>query len=41
IKEADKFGFDGTPVFLVNGVAIHGAVPMEDFEKVIKMVEKK
>ena len=41
IKEADTFGFEGTPVFLVNGVAIHGAVPMEDFEKVIEMVEKK
>jgi protein-disulfide isomerase len=40
MKEVDKFGFEGTPVFLVNGVAIHGAAPMEDFEKVIEMVEK-
>ena len=41
IKEADTFGFDGTPVFLVNGVAVHGAVPIEDFEILIEMIEKK
>jgi protein-disulfide isomerase len=41
IKEAETFGFEGTPVFLVNGVSIHGAVPIEDFEKVIEMVENK
>jgi protein-disulfide isomerase len=41
MKEVDAFGFEGTPVFLVNGVAIHGAAPIEDFETVIEMVEKK
>lgn len=41
MKEVNKFGFDGTPVFLINGVTVHGAVPVEDFEKVIEMVEKK
>lgn len=41
IKEANDFGFDGTPVYLVNGVSIYGAVPIEDFEKVIEMIEKK
>lgn len=37
--EAESFGFGGTPVFLINGVSIRGAVPEEDFEKVIEMVE--
>jgi len=41
MKEVEAFGFDGTPVFLVNGVSIHGAKPAEDFEKVIEMVETK
>ena len=41
LKEVDAFGFEGTPVFLVSGVALHGAVPIEDFETVIEMVEKK
>ncbi|MCJ7772058.1 MAG: thioredoxin domain-containing protein, partial [Desulfobacterales bacterium] len=40
MKEANAFGFDGTPVFLINGVAVHGALPIEDFEKVIEMIEK-
>ncbi len=41
MKEANTFGFSVTPVFLVNGVAIHGAMSAEDFEKVIEMVEQK
>ena len=33
--EAQKFGFSGTPGYLVNGVAIRGAYPVETFKQVI------
>ena len=39
-KEHSKFGFSGTPTFLVNGVAVRGAYPLPYFEKIIKMLEK-
>ena len=32
-EEASKFGFNGTPGFLVNGVPLNGAQPMEAFEQ--------
>jgi predicted DsbA family dithiol-disulfide isomerase len=35
-EEARKFGFDGTPAFLVNGVSLIGNQPAEDFERVIR-----
>lgn len=35
-EEAQKFGFDGTPAFLVNGVSLVGNQPAEDFERVIR-----
>lgn len=35
--EARQFGFSGTPMFLVNGVALRGAVPLEEFERVISL----
>ncbi|MBI2027549.1 MAG: thioredoxin domain-containing protein [Deltaproteobacteria bacterium] len=35
IAEAKKFGFTGTPGFLVNGVSVKGAYPAEEFEKII------
>ncbi len=41
MKEARSFGFDATPSFLINGVSVIGAVPMEEFERVIGMVEEK
>lgn len=41
IKEADAFRFNSIPVYLINGVAIRGAAPIEEFEKVIKMIESK
>ena len=33
--EAEKFGFSGTPGYLVNGVSLKGAYPLEDFKQVI------
>ncbi len=33
--EAAKFGFSGTPGFLINGVSIKGAYPAAEFQKVI------
>jgi protein-disulfide isomerase len=41
IKEMDAFRLEGTPTFLVNGVAVHGAEPIEVFEEVIDLIEKK
>ena len=41
LAEARSFGFQGTPMFLVNGVTIRGASPRETFEEVIRLVEKK
>ena len=33
--EAEKYGFSGTPGYLVNGVSLKGAYPFEDFKEVI------
>ena len=33
--EANKFGFSGTPGYLVNGVSIKGAYPFEEFKSII------
>ena len=41
IKEAESFGFKGTPTFLVGGVEIRGAAPAEEFERVIRLVEER
>jgi len=38
VAEAKRFGVQGTPTFLVNGVAVRGAVPIEDFEEVLELV---
>lgn len=35
MEEAKKFGFTGTPGFLVNGVSIRGAYPASEFKKII------
>ena len=35
-KEAEKFGFSGTPGFLVGGVSVPGAVPLADFKNIIE-----
>jgi protein-disulfide isomerase len=33
--EAEKYGFSGTPGYLVNGVSLKGAYPIDEFKKVI------
>lgn len=33
--EAGKFGFSGTPGFLINGVSLRGAYPASEFSKII------
>lgn len=35
MAEAKKFGFSGTPGFLVNGVSLKGAYPFTEFKKII------
>ncbi len=35
MQEAKKFGIEGTPVYLINGVPLRGAYPVEAFEKLI------
>jgi predicted DsbA family dithiol-disulfide isomerase len=36
--EAEAFGFDGTPPFLINGVSLLGNHPEQDFIDIIRMV---
>lgn len=40
IDEAAKFGFQGTPGFLLNGVSIKGAYPLEYFDMIIAEMQK-
>lgn len=35
IKEGHEFGFSGTPGFLINGIPLRGAYPLEEFDKII------
>lgn len=35
--EAEQFGFDGTPAFLVNGISLIGNQPAEDFDRIINL----
>lgn len=35
LEEARKFNFEGTPGFLVNGVSVRGAFPLEHFAMII------
>lgn len=37
-KEARRLGLTASPVFLVNGVIVTGAVPAEEFEEVFQMI---
>ena len=40
MEEAAKFGFQGTPGFLINGISVKGAYPSAHFDKIIaKLVE--
>ena len=36
--EAQRFGFDGTPAFLINGISLIGNHPETDFIEIIRMV---
>jgi len=35
VKEAREFGFEGTPVFLINGAPVRGAVPLDLLEEFV------
>lgn len=39
VVEAKKFGFSGTPGFLMNGVPVRGAYPAEHFDGIIQKLE--
>ena len=39
VKEARDFGFNGTPIFLVNGAAVRGAVPLEVLEEFVAVAK--
>ena len=38
IQEAKKFGIEGTPAYLINGVPLRGAYPTEAFEQIITKI---
>lgn len=40
IKEAEAFGFKGTPMFVVGGVTVTGAVGLDEFERVVLLVKQ-
>jgi protein-disulfide isomerase len=40
IKEAQKFGLEGTPGFLLNGIPVKGAFPVEHFEAIIDRLDR-
>ena len=35
MQEAEKFGISGTPGYLINGVSLKGAYPIDEFKKII------
>ncbi len=35
MEEARRFGFNGTPMFVINGIAVRGAVPLQEFQRII------
>jgi protein-disulfide isomerase len=39
MAEAGKLGFNGTPGFLLNGIPVNGAYPVEYFEDIIRKLE--
>ena len=41
IKEAKNFGFNGTPGFLLNGIPVRGAYPVEFFESIMQRLDPK
>lgn len=40
MAEFEAFGFTGTPVIIVNGVALQGAQPVAEIERVIAATKK-
>lgn len=40
-KEAEKFGIQGTPGFLINGIPVKGAYPASYFDEIIKTLKEK
>lgn len=36
--EAERFGFDGTPAFVINGVSLVGNHPKRDFDRIIERI---
>ncbi len=41
LKEAQEFGMQGTPGFLVNGVPVRGAYPVDHFTQIIEELKKR
>jgi protein-disulfide isomerase len=41
VAEARRFGVEGTPTYLVNGVPVRGAAPVEEFEDLMQLLEQK
>ena len=39
MAEAEKFGFSGTPGYLLNGVPVKGAYPVDHFDGIIQKIE--
>jgi predicted DsbA family dithiol-disulfide isomerase len=39
VEEFNKFGFTGTPVVILNGVALEGAQRAEDLERALALTE--
>ena len=40
-EEARKFDFSGTPGFIINGISLRGAYPIDEFKKIIDTHLKK
>ena len=41
VSEANKYGFRGTPGYLINGVSLRGAYPLPEFKKIVERHLKK
>lgn len=39
-QEAERFGFTGTPGYLINGVPVRGALPPEHFDQIIQRIDQ-
>ncbi len=41
MEEAEKFGFQGTPGFIINGIPVKGAYPVKEFEDIVEELKKR